>query len=428
MALDPSLVPITAAGVLNFVLAVALFALNPQGRASRVFSLILLVRTGSHLRWAGVALGDPATADLWVRMYAHFAIWVTVLLAYFLLIYPQPRRWAPRPAVTASLLAAIGIVVDLAYLVDHSLLYPESRPAFLALSSFSSFLFALAGLVFALDWTRSGPGPLRRSLFLVALGFALVGTQDGVASLARFGHSIYYGGSASATGNAFALASVAVVAILFGVLAVNTTRREDGEIRRTSRRFLALLLLPTVTGLATGLALVPSWIPGPILFFAGVWRLPLPLLVAYGIARADLFDIDLKIKWTLRRGTLAGVFVAAFLVVFAVAEQFLQEQYGWLVGGVAVGVLLIVLRPIERAADRLADRVMPGVQNTSEYRTVRKREVYRATVDGALLDGAISERGRDMLARLQDQLALTATEAREIEREATAAARLSTTP
>jgi hypothetical protein len=146
------------------------------------------------------------------------------------------------------------------------------------------------------------------------------------------------------------------------------------------------------------------------------------LILSYGILKHQLFDIDLKIKWTIRRGTLTGVFLAAFFVAFAIAEQFLQ-QYGIIAGGVAVGLLLFVLRPVERAADRLANAAMPHVRDDAEYRTVRKREVYRATVEGALSDGAISGKERDMLVRLQDQLGLSGTEAHEIEKDAVAASK-----
>jgi hypothetical protein len=145
------------------------------------------------------------------------------------------------------------------------------------------------------------------------------------------------------------------------------------------------------------------------------------LILSYGMLKHQLFDIDLKIKWTIRRGTLVGTFVGVFVVVAAVVEQWLQ-QYGVLLGGVAVGLMLLALRPLERAADRLANAAMPHVRDDAEYRTVRKREVYRATVEGALTDGAVSDRERDMLVRLQDQLGLSGTEARAIERAASEAA------
>ncbi|MGQ0536808.1 MAG: hypothetical protein ACT4PT_12150, partial [Methanobacteriota archaeon] len=52
-----------------------------------------------------------------------------------------------------------------------------------------------------------------------------------------------------------------------------------------------------------------------------------PVFLTYGILKAQLFDIDLKLKWTVRRGTLVAVFVAVAVAAFAVVEQWL-EQYG----------------------------------------------------------------------------------------------------
>lgn len=142
-------------------------------------------------------------------------------------------------------------------------------------------------------------------------------------------------------------------------------------------------------------------------------------LLARALLRDQLFDFDLKLKLNLKRGTVAAVFIGAFLVAFAIAEQYLQ-QFGVLVGGAAVGLLLLVVRPIERAADRIADRAMPHVHDTAEYRTVKKREVYRAALEGALDDGGVSDKERAMLARLAEQLGLGPVEMHDIEREARA--------
>ena len=150
-------------------------------------------------------------------------------------------------------------------------------------------------------------------------------------------------------------------------------------------------------------------IPASILTFCG--------LVSYGMLKHQLFDIELKIKWSIRRGTLVAIFVGVFVIVAAVVEQWLQ-QYGILVGGVAVGVMLLALRPLERAADRLAEAAMPHVKDTDEYRLVKKRGVYRAAVESAMQDGTVTDRERDVLATLADELGLSAGEARALEREA----------
>ena len=141
------------------------------------------------------------------------------------------------------------------------------------------------------------------------------------------------------------------------------------------------------------------------------------VLVARAMIRDHLFDADLRVKRGLARGTVAAIFLGSFFIAAAVAEQYLQ-QYGVLVGGVAVGVLLLVMRPLERAAGRIADAAMPRVQDTEEYRTVRKREVYRAAVESALQDGEVSEKERDVLATLAQELGLGAKDALDIERAA----------
>jgi hypothetical protein len=137
-------------------------------------------------------------------------------------------------------------------------------------------------------------------------------------------------------------------------------------------------------------------------------------LMAYGILQANLFDIDLKIKWTLRRGSLVALFVAAFFVVSAIAEQYLQ-QYGPLVGGLAVGLLLFALHPIERVVDRFADRAMPGVGPSGEYLAFRKLEVYRAALESAYESGGVSPKERESLGRLASKLDIRREDATAVE-------------
>lgn len=146
-------------------------------------------------------------------------------------------------------------------------------------------------------------------------------------------------------------------------------------------------------------------------------------LLAYGILKMQLFDIDLKLKWTLSKGTVAAGFVAVFFIVSEGAQSFLSTQLGSVAGLVAAGSLVFALAPLQRAADRLADTAMPRVRHDADYLTVRRREVYQAAVEGVLEDGEITQKERTVLARLQDQLALSASEALAIEREATAARR-----
>jgi hypothetical protein len=138
------------------------------------------------------------------------------------------------------------------------------------------------------------------------------------------------------------------------------------------------------------------------------------LMLSYSILKAQLFDIDLRIKWGVHRGTIAAIFLGVFLVGFAVAEQYFQK-YGVIVGGLSAGLLLIAARPVERAARRMTDAAMPNVKDTTEYRTVRKRDVYSAALTEALADGELSPKDRSVLAALQDHLGISALEANHLE-------------
>lgn len=223
-----------------------------------------------------------------------------------------------------------------------------------------------------------------------------------------------------APGVGFRVFSIANAAggLLGLVVAVSVLRRTR---RGTAARAQAIAYLAAFAAFDANnlayLGYVTVGFVGVLLYTQLALSLVFVLLLAYGFLKTQLFDIDLKVKWTLRRGTMASAFLAVFFVVTAVAEQVLQS-YGALVGGVAVGALLFALRPLERAADRLADRAMPRVQDTAEYRTVKKREVYRAAVEGALQDGDVTEKERAMLARLAESLGIGPVEMNDVEREA----------
>jgi hypothetical protein len=130
------------------------------------------------------------------------------------------------------------------------------------------------------------------------------------------------------------------------------------------------------------------------------------LLLAYGIAIDHLFDIDLKVKWTLRRGTVAAAYVAVFFVVSEGAQTFLSDQLGTVLGLVATGLLLFALAPIQRAAERISDTAMPDVQDTPEFRKFRKLQIYGQAFSDSRRDGGPNAVQRVALDRLREELEL----------------------
>lgn len=147
-----------------------------------------------------------------------------------------------------------------------------------------------------------------------------------------------------------------------------------------------------------------------------VWPLGLTLfyaLLAYGILRAQVFDIDLKLKVGLRRSFVATPIAIGFFVASETLEGLLPIDKYW-TGLLVAGAVTLAIVPLHRGAGRLADRLMPGVQDTASYRHDRAAEIYRAAWEAAQQDGKVTPREQAMLDRLAHEFGLPASATRRI--------------
>ena len=142
-------------------------------------------------------------------------------------------------------------------------------------------------------------------------------------------------------------------------------------------------------------------------------------LVAYGVLRVQLFDIDLRIKRTLKRGTVAAAFVATFFVVSELAGNYLSNQPERLVCTACDFVFF--LDPIQRTAERLSNAAMPNTVETPEYAQFRKLQVYDSAVRAALEDGHISKRQRRVLDSMIESMGIDRNVAQRMEDDTLAA-------
>ena len=141
-------------------------------------------------------------------------------------------------------------------------------------------------------------------------------------------------------------------------------------------------------------------------------------LVAYGVLRVQLFDVDLRIKRTIRRSTIAAAFVATFFIVSELAGEVLSSQLGTVLGVVCTGLLVFFLDPIQRAAERVSNAAMPNTHATPEYESFRKLQVYETAVHAALEDGHISKRQRRVLDSMIQSMGIDADIANQLEQDA----------
>lgn len=201
-------------------------------------------------------------------------------------------------------------------------------------------------------------------------------------------------------------------------------RARSRALRRRAKSYAVAFAVHDVIWIFAGLVATSTLKVPPLVNTAIFWGTPqvttmlvLPLL-AYGILTLQLFDIDLKVKFAVSKGTLGAIFVAVFFVVSKLAESLAGEVFGsrWMIGAVAAGLLLFALRPLERAANRLAEKALPGVEDTAAYAQFRKLEVYKAAVE-ELAVGGITAKERRALDALLGKLGIGAGDAAALEQD-----------
>lgn len=362
--------PVALLGILGslplFVLAALLYGAGPRRRENILYACLLVFQGSGALFGAGLMYLTTDAASAYALQLLNyvctFATLGVMLLFVGTLDSPLSRPFASRSGVALVVLLTGGAIA-----------YTIAQPSWLLVGVEPATYAPWDGVSSSnFGWLILG-GPL-------VLAFALTAAIDAARRAARGSVSRKQG---------------VAIAWAFGL--------------RMSGYAIAIPLLDSATVLA--LALLET----AVVLQAAV--------LVHAIVKNQLFDIDLKIKWTIRKGTVAAAFVGVFFVVSEGAQTFLSDQMGPLAGLLAAGVLVFAMAPLQRVAERVSDMALPGVKDTAEYRTVRKREVYRAAVEGALEDGAVSDRERAMLARLADQLGLGPLEMHDIEREAREAAR-----
>lgn len=358
--------------LLAWSLALAVYLARPHGRTNRALAALLIAEGATVGLAGGLAyLFEDAPSAAAARLSAALPVFLLPpLYLVFLSTLETPLvRWLRPRAVRVGLfvypLLTTGVLV----------VYPPMLDVSFELVTYS-------------PWEPSWNGPLGTVAFL------------GVAASAAFG--------LVAAWSTFLRAEPGSVA----------RRRAGAYAAAFSVRDVAFFVVMLEWSLAR-FGIPRLFEPGGTvdIYAVNVADLLFVLLLAFGILRHQVLGIELTVKRTIRRGTVVGAFLGVFFLVSEGVEQLVSGTIGTWAGLGAAALLTLVLRPLERGAARFADEVMPGVEDTPAYRRKRAGEVYRAAVSDALLDGVISGPERTRLARLQDELGLSASTALAIERE-----------
>ena len=402
-------------------LALWLLWLNRHHAANQAFAAFLVLRATVIVcnQMSALAEGTPAE-ETWQHAAELALLAVVASIAIFVVAYVRVAsdRWklVSGIALSLALLEGLGIVVpcSLACQVgDLRWLGP------LSLFSFGyPIMFALATLVLVVYAWRWPASPRRDATLLLAGALGLNAFLDASVVAARVG---IYGFEASLAPFYPGLwRPVAFLLPFFAYLPLGIAFVV--HIRRAGPRgqfgFFVLLVLTLGTAVFVGWS--PSVFPalvgiGPSLL--GLWRLALPAVAAYALLKHGLFDIDLRLKKTLYRGTVALSFLAVFFVVAQIMQNYLSQTLGFLVGGIAAGLLLFALQPVQKFAERFADVIMPNTRPIETLVPDQRRQIYHSQVSLAWADGVLDRSERRLLDDLRERLGLTHEEAALIERE-----------
>jgi hypothetical protein len=378
---NPYAIPGFLAMLVAFALAAFVYFAAPGGQqANRRLSFILLLEgcaTG-----AGNALIYSVDTEPLARASQAVSIAAVLLLPaaylYFLGTIDSPlSRWlGTRAGDAVTFLVGVGSV-------GTFFLYPErflvgAEPVTYANARFDGILG---------PW-YSNFGYLRLAILLFSFVVAL--------------HA--YLRSTTALGKQRAKA----FAIAFGVW----------DASRMITSFLFFAIIPRLSGDSSTISATgTTWID-----MFGVWVYPITMilfapLLAWGILKTQLFDIDLKIRrFTVNKGFLASGALLCFFVTAQAIESFLGNQLG-ILGGVIAGGLFFLLSPIQKAAERLAERATHGAKSVGQMSAKERLHLYQEQLEFAFADGGVSKKERMLLEHLRNRLGVERDAAQKLEKQ-----------
>lgn len=349
-------------------MAIVIYGARPRNPANRTLAFFLAaVGTGHAARALSVLHVDAAGSFAW-HVADRVILWVFAVPAVYAFIATFRTPWVRplRSGWVRVVFLALWIPMGLARVVRPSLLVASVEPGGIG------------------TWTMTdGPGFL-----LFALQVVLLGTFGMAASVSAW------------------------------------RRAPAGSVTRSRSRALALALAAL---------LLPAIVVAPAVLFGAGPELEAKLqtlglmagyvvfliVASFAVLGHQILDIDLKIKRGISRAPVAAVIAGAVFLISEGIEIWLDIRStvpALVAAGVVTGAVALAFRPLLHLGDRLAERVLPGVEDTASYHERRAREVYRAALENAVVDGVVTDAERAVLDGLQKDLGLGAAEARRLER------------
>ncbi|HEX9816474.1 MAG TPA: hypothetical protein VGB18_05800 [Candidatus Thermoplasmatota archaeon] len=357
---------------------------------------------------------DPDTAAAYMRVAFGLMLASPFCLWIFLLSWPW-QRWPRGDARWKWSLILPMVGLEVAFLVNPA----AWMPAF----EFFEFLLWLAivagGVDSFLRFFQSPPGPVQESLFLVGLAHTSAVLVDTVYwSLTQ-----YRPASTPFAHWAWIWSTLALyLSLLVLVLYVRRRKTVQGDAGRWHDRLMLALPATAVVG---ALAAAAPFFAGNRFLAQEIWEFAgaiscagALMLLVYAVVKHQLLGLDVRVKWTLRQGTVGAAFVAVFFIGSEGTQLLLSERIGPYLGLGAAGLLVFAFNPIRRLADRFVEGAMPGVKPIVRMSELERASLFFDQARFAWVDGSLSAKERQILDVAKQRLGLTSEEAETLERRA----------
>lgn len=296
-----------AAGAAMLALAILILVLRPGRGINRALAALVAVR-GATLLLPQVS-SDPAW--LWTAQSTqpYFALATVPLALYCVHAIARLGSRPPGPLAGWAALGAVALL-DLAYALDHSLYqtlalgdatvgalqaapgvqYTSFGPLWLLVGAGPAVL-AYLGLRALVHYRHEPAGPNGRLLLLVGGGLTLGGLFDGASRLTALTALLDQPGGFPWLPWGWAVVVLPILSLAPAIAATAVLAGSRGRARedlRTERLLVALAGFAFFSGFLRLLAPPDSDAAGNalVLVLLGLWRLAMPVLVAFGLGQA----------------------------------------------------------------------------------------------------------------------------------------------